>query len=60
VDGIVFFRRVLARQLEDDFGAAGVLGYEARYVVDISVEDYPAALSCVVLCDWFSRLAAKN
>lgn len=37
MDRIVFFRRVLACELEDDLRSAGVLGQEARYVVDIAV-----------------------
>lgn len=49
---IVFFRGVLARELEDDLGAARMLWQEARYIVDIAVQDDPAAFSRVVLCDW--------
>jgi hypothetical protein len=29
-----------------------VIGKKARYIVDIAVENYPAALCRVVLCDW--------
>jgi hypothetical protein len=51
VDGVVFFGCVGAGELEDDFGAARVLGEEARYIVDIAVEDYPAAFCRLVLRD---------
>jgi hypothetical protein len=65
VDGVVFFGRIGASELEDDSAAAGVFGKEACYIVDIAVEDYPTALCCVVLCDcwyvsnWFSAWAVK-
>lgn len=51
MDRIVLFGRIGAGELENDFAAARVLGNEARYIVDIAVEDYPAAFCCVVLCD---------
>lgn len=51
VDGIVFFGCVGAGELEDDFGAARVLGDEARYIVNVAVQNYPAAFRCVVLRD---------
>ena len=54
MDRVVFFRCVGASELEDDFRAAGVLGEEARDVVDIAVENYPAAFCCVVLRDWLA------
>jgi hypothetical protein len=52
VDGVVFFGCVGAGELEDDFRAARVLWEEARYIVDIAVEDYPAAFCRVVFRDW--------
>jgi hypothetical protein len=39
VDGLVLFRSVLASVLEDDFGAAGMLGHEFCYVVCCEVRD---------------------
>ena len=39
VDGLVFFRGVFAGVLEDDFGAAGVLGEEVCYVVGWEGDD---------------------
>lgn len=51
VDGVVFFRCIGARKLEDDLGAARVLGEKVGYIVDGAVEDDPAAVGCVVLGD---------
>lgn len=51
MDGVVFFGCVGAGELEDDFGAARVLGNEARYIVDIAVENNPAAFCRVMLRD---------
>ena len=49
--GIVLLGCVGAGKLEDDFRAAGVFGNEASYIVDVAVEDDPAAFCGVVLCD---------
>jgi hypothetical protein len=56
VDGIVFFCGVLTGELEDYFCAARVVGDEARYVVDVPIEDYPATLCRVVFLDCESWL----
>lgn len=49
VDGIVFFGGVLAGELEDDLGSARVFGEEVGNIVDISVENDPAAVCGSVL-----------
>lgn len=53
MDWIVFFGCILACELKDDFCTAWVLGNEFCYVVDIAVEDYPAAVFASVLGDCF-------
>ena len=52
MDGIVFFGCILTGQLKDDFCTAGMFGDKFCYVVDVAVEDYPAAVLGVVLGDW--------
>jgi hypothetical protein len=51
VDRIVFFGRIGAGELEDDLATTRVLGKEPRYIVDLVIENYPAAFGRVVLCD---------
>lgn len=51
MDRIVFFRRVGAGELDNYFCAAWMLGKEIGDVVDVAVENDPAALCCVVLCN---------
>lgn len=47
---VVLFCCIAAGKLENDFAAARVFGDEARYIIDVAVENYPAALCCVMLC----------
>jgi hypothetical protein len=51
VDGVVVVGGILAGEGEDDLGATWVLGEEVRDVVDVAVEDDPAAVWGVVLGD---------
>ena len=48
---VVRGRGVLAGELEDEVGAAGMVGQEVGDVVDVVVEDDPATLGVVVLLD---------
>ena len=52
MDGVVFFGRIGASELENDFAATRVFWNKSRYIVDVAVEDYPAALRCVMLCNY--------
>lgn len=51
MDGIVVFCSILASELKDYFLAARVIGEESGDIVDVSVEDYPATLWSIVLCN---------
>lgn len=51
MDWVVLFCCIGAGELEDDFAAARMFGDEACYIVDVAVQDYPATLCRVVLCD---------
>lgn len=53
MDWIVFFGCILTSELKDDFSAAWMFGNEFGHVVDIAVEDYPAAVFASVLGDCF-------
>lgn len=44
VNWVVFLGGILASELEDDFGTTGMFREEVRYIVDISVENDPAAV----------------
>jgi hypothetical protein len=52
VDGVELLGGVSAGELEDGLGPARVLGEEARHIVDVTVQDDPAAVSCAVLSDY--------
>lgn len=49
MNGVVFFRRIGASELENDFGATRVFGNKSRDIVDFAVEDDPAAFRRIVL-----------
>jgi hypothetical protein len=51
VDGVVFLGGVFACEFEDDARATGVRGQEVGDVVDMIVENYPAAVLGIVLCN---------
>lgn len=49
VDGIVFFGRVGAGELQNDLAPSRMVGQEGGDIVDISIEDDPARLFALVL-----------
>lgn len=49
MDRVIFFGGVLASELEDDLGTAGMVREEASYIVDITIENDPAAVRGSVL-----------
>jgi hypothetical protein len=51
VDGIKFFRGIPPGQLENDSGTSRVLLDEVRHIVDVAVEDDPAAFGGTVFRD---------
>ena len=55
MDGVVFFGCVGARELKDNLAATRVLGDEASDIVNIAVQNNPAALCRIVLRNCASR-----
>ena len=51
MDGVELSSSITPGQLQDDTGATGVLGEELGYIVDLTVEDDPAAFLGGVFCN---------
>jgi hypothetical protein len=51
MNGVVLLGCIFTSKLEDDPGAAGVRGDEVGDVVDIAIQNNPATLWGIMLCD---------
>src|SRR5215469_1718999 len=55
VDRVELVCGIFASILEDDLGAAGMLRKEFGYIISTTVDDDPAGIARVVLCDLLAR-----